>query len=95
MALVARIAAVLPIAGAVTAAVALTGAAVFTVAKAGCADPGHYVRHDNGVVELVGGCTDQQHLPVPSGRPQDRSTKDRGPDDGSNANTAGAGQYRP
>jgi hypothetical protein len=63
MALVARVATALPFAGAVAAAAALTGAAVFTVADAGCANPGQYVRHD-GVVELVGGCVDQSRLPV-------------------------------
>jgi hypothetical protein len=68
MALVARAAAALPFAGALAAAAALTGAAVFTVADAGCTHPGRYVQHD-GVVELVGGCVDQDRLPVPAARP--------------------------
>ncbi|GDY29911.1 hypothetical protein [Gandjariella thermophila] len=67
MALVARVATALPFAGAVAAAAALTGAAVFTVADAGCGNPGRYVRHD-GVVELVGGCVDTNRLPA-QGRP--------------------------
>ncbi|KAA2263239.1 hypothetical protein F0L68_10490 [Solihabitans fulvus] len=62
MALVGRVAAVLPLIGALTTAAALTGAAVFTVAQAGCSDPGHYVKRD-GVVELVGGCLDHRDLP--------------------------------
>jgi hypothetical protein len=63
MALVRRVAGVLPLVGAVTAAVALTGAAVFTVSQAGCADPGHYEQRD-GVVQLVGGCVDRAELPA-------------------------------
>ncbi|WP_375546540.1 hypothetical protein [Actinophytocola gossypii] len=45
------------------AAVALAGAAVYTVAQASCTDPGRYVRHDDGTVELVGSCVDPAHLP--------------------------------
>ncbi|SHG54981.1 hypothetical protein [Streptoalloteichus hindustanus] len=50
-----------PLVASLAAAVALAGAAVFTVARAGCADPGRYVSRD-GVVELVGGCVDHGDL---------------------------------
>ncbi|GAB1508356.1 hypothetical protein [Actinophytocola sp. KF-1] len=63
MAVGARVAGVLPLAGATLAAVALAGVAVFTVKEAGCGDPGHYVQHDDGQVELVGSCVDPEHLP--------------------------------
>jgi hypothetical protein len=63
MAVGARIAGVLPLAGATLAAVALGGVAVFTVQQAGCADPGQYVQRDDGQVELVGSCVDPKHLP--------------------------------
>ncbi len=63
MAVGARVAGVLPLAGATLAAVALAGVAVFTVKQAGCADPGHYIQHDDGQVELVGSCVDPEHLP--------------------------------
>jgi hypothetical protein len=65
MAVGSRVAGVLPLAGASLAAVALAGVAVYTVGKAGCADPGHYVQHDNGQVELVDSCLDPAHLPKP------------------------------
>ncbi|HET9142015.1 MAG TPA: hypothetical protein VFO68_21785 [Actinophytocola sp.] len=57
-----RVAGVLPLAGAMAAAMALAGVAVFTVTSAGCADSGHYVQRD-GAVELVGGCLDPADLP--------------------------------
>jgi hypothetical protein len=63
MAVGARVAGALPLAGATLAAVALAGVAVFTVQKAGCADPGQYVQRDDGQVELVGSCVDPEHLP--------------------------------
>ena len=63
MALAARVTAVLPLVGAVATAVALTGAAFFTVAHAGCADSGRFVERD-GVVEFVGGCVDSHELPA-------------------------------
>ncbi|WP_199441306.1 hypothetical protein [Umezawaea beigongshangensis] len=63
MALARRVAAVLPLAGAVATAVALTGAAVFTVAHAGCAESGYFEQRD-GVVEFVGGCVDGTNLPA-------------------------------
>ncbi|NUT46855.1 MAG: hypothetical protein HOV94_05965 [Saccharothrix sp.] len=63
MALAARVTAVLPLVGAVVTAAALTGAAFFTVAHAGCADTGRFVERD-GVVEFVGGCVDGHDLPT-------------------------------
>ncbi|MEU4744789.1 hypothetical protein AB0G02_30605 [Actinosynnema sp. NPDC023658] len=63
MGLAVRVTAVLPLVGAVATAVALTGAAFFTVAQAGCADTGRFVERD-GVVEFVGGCVDGNELPA-------------------------------
>jgi hypothetical protein len=63
MALAGRVAAVLPLVGAVVTAVALTGAAFFTVAQAGCHDSGHFEQH-NGTLQFVGGCVDGQQLPA-------------------------------
>ena len=63
MAVGARVAGALPVAGATLAALTLAGVAVFTVNQAGCADPGHYVQRDDGQVELVGSCVDPEHLP--------------------------------
>lgn len=63
MAVGARVAGALPLAGASLAAMALAGVAVFTVHQAGCADPGRYVQHDDGQVELVGSCVDPKQLP--------------------------------
>ena len=63
MAVGARVAGALPLAGATLAAVTLAGVAVFTVHQAGCADPGRYVQHDDGQVELVGSCVDPEQLP--------------------------------
>jgi hypothetical protein len=57
-----RVAGVLPLAGAMAAAMALAGVAVFTVTHAGCADAGHYVQQDR-TVELVGGCINPADLP--------------------------------
>jgi hypothetical protein len=45
-------------------AAALTAVAVLTVARAGCDDPGRYVRGPNGYV-LVGGCLAPGDLAVP------------------------------
>lgn len=49
----------------VTAGVAalLAGAAIFTADRAGCADPGSYVRVPGGV-QLIGGCLNSADLPV-------------------------------
>ena len=55
-----RSAGVLPIVAAVTSALALTGAAFFTVDSATCGDP-QYIRHDDHV-ELVGGCVNGSEL---------------------------------
>jgi len=63
MALAERVAAVLPLVGAVATAVALTGAAFFTVAHAGCQQGGRFEQRD-GVVEFVGGCVDGSDLPA-------------------------------
>lgn len=63
MAVGARVAGTLPLAGATLAAVALAGVAVFTVHNAGCADPGRYIQHDDGQVELVDSCVDSENLP--------------------------------
>jgi hypothetical protein len=58
------------LAGATVAAVALAGVAVFTVHQAGCGDPGRYVQHDDGQVELVGSCVDPEHLPPAPEEPE-------------------------
>ncbi|MGH3866337.1 MAG: hypothetical protein ACRDQ4_09430 [Pseudonocardiaceae bacterium] len=49
----------------VTAGVAavLAGAAVFTAQRAGCPEPGSYVRVPGGVA-LIGGCLNSADLPV-------------------------------
>ncbi|TCO58493.1 hypothetical protein [Actinocrispum wychmicini] len=59
---VTRAAGVMPLVGALTAAVALAGVAVFSASSAGCVSPGQYVQRD-GYIELVGGCVDPQRLP--------------------------------
>jgi hypothetical protein len=69
MAVGARVAGALPVAGATLAAVALAGIAVFTVHQAGCADPGRYVQRDDGQVELIGSCVDPAQLPPAPGTP--------------------------
>ena len=62
MAHVSRAAGVLPLLGAVVAAAALAGAAVFTVSQAACPDPGRYVQE--GVsLKVVGGCYSRDQLP--------------------------------
>jgi hypothetical protein len=72
MAVGARIAGALPLAGATLAAVTLAGVAVFTVHQAGCADPGQYVQRDDGQVELIGSCVDPEQLPPAPGQPRQR-----------------------
>ncbi|HWD01210.1 MAG TPA: hypothetical protein VG674_01930 [Amycolatopsis sp.] len=57
-----RSAGLLPLVFGVASAVALTGAAYFTVDAAGCGGQAQYIRHDNHV-ELVGGCVDGSELP--------------------------------
>jgi hypothetical protein len=71
MAVGARVAGALPLAGATLAAVTLAGVAVFTVHQAGCADPGRYIQHDDGQVELVGSCVDPEQLPPAPDEPAD------------------------
>jgi hypothetical protein len=62
MAHMARAAGVVPLVGAVVAAMALAGAAVFTVSQAACPDPGHFVQQ--GITaKLVGGCVSRDELP--------------------------------
>ncbi|GAA5158854.1 MULTISPECIES: hypothetical protein [Amycolatopsis] len=56
-----RSAGALPLVAAVTSALALTGAAFYTVDRASCGDPAQYIRHDNHI-ELVGGCVDGSEL---------------------------------
>ncbi|MDQ2584694.1 MULTISPECIES: hypothetical protein [Saccharothrix] len=63
MALAVRVTAVLPLVGVVATAAALTGAAFFSVAHAGCAETGRFVER-GGVVEFVGGCVDAEDLPT-------------------------------
>lgn len=58
-----RRAALAPMVATAAAAVLLSGAAVYTVQRSGCDDPGHYVT-TNGTVELVGGCLEPGDLPV-------------------------------
>jgi hypothetical protein len=58
-----RRAAVAPIVATLAAAALLSGAAVYTVDRAGCDDPGHYVRTGDSV-ELIGGCLEPGDLPV-------------------------------
>lgn len=55
-----RTATALPLAAALFSALALTGAAVYTVDRASCG-PGQYVRHGS-TIELVGGCVDGTEL---------------------------------
>ncbi len=52
----------IPLVTGIATATALSGAAVLTVASAGCEDPGRY-RVRGGVVELVGGCVTRQDFP--------------------------------
>jgi hypothetical protein len=56
-----RSAGLLPLVAGITSALALTGAAVYTVDRATCGDPAQYIRHDN-YVELVGGCVNGSDL---------------------------------
>jgi hypothetical protein len=53
---------VLPLLGAVVAAAALAGAAVFTVSEAACPHPGRYVQ-DGVSLQVVGGCYNRADLP--------------------------------
>ncbi|HET6501999.1 MAG TPA: hypothetical protein VFG87_14675 [Amycolatopsis sp.] len=58
---VTRSAGILPLVAAITSALALTGAAFYTVDRVTCAEGGQYIRHDNRI-ELVGGCVDGADL---------------------------------
>ena len=58
-----RRAALPPIVASLAAAGLLTGAAVYTVHRAGCEDPGRYVRIGE-TFELVGGCLEPGDLPI-------------------------------
>lgn len=57
-------AALAPIAATLAAAALLAGAAVLTVTRAECDDPGRYVQQSGGGYELVGGCLEPGDLPV-------------------------------
>lgn len=74
MAMGTRVSGILPVVGAVTSAVALTGLAFFAVAKAGCGDAGEYV-YTGGQLELVGGCVDPGELPPADEQPSEKSLK--------------------
>ena len=52
-----------PLVTGIAVATVLSGAAVFTVVRSGCDEPGTYRAHD-GVVELIGGCITPDDLPV-------------------------------
>lgn len=54
---------VTPLLAGVASAVALAGAAVFTVGHASCGDPGQYVRHADNV-HFIGGCVEGKDLPA-------------------------------
>jgi hypothetical protein len=58
-----RRAALAPVVATAAAALLLSGAALYTVQRSGCEDPGHYIT-TNGSVELVGGCLEPGDLPV-------------------------------
>jgi hypothetical protein len=59
---VTRLARTVPMLAAVASAMALTGAAFFTVQQAACGDPSAYIRHDSHI-ELIGGCVDGSDIP--------------------------------
>ncbi len=52
-----------PLVATAAAALLLSGAAIYTVDRAGCDEPGHYVVNGE-TVELVGGCLEPGDLPV-------------------------------
>jgi hypothetical protein len=79
-----RQAGLLPLVAGVASALALTGAAFYTVEQAGCGDPGQYIRHDSHI-ELVGSCVEGAKLPA-----ADPTQNQRGP-----ADAAGTSNYRP
>lgn len=53
---------VLPVVAGLASALALSGAAVYTVESVPCDDGGQYVRHAHST-ELIGGCVDGNQLP--------------------------------
>lgn len=60
-----RMVGTLSLAGVLAAATVLTGAALFTVNRAGCAAPGHYIRVGaTQQLELAGGCIHASDLPT-------------------------------
>ena len=79
-----RAAGALPLIAGVASALALTGAAFYTVEYAGCGEPGQYIRHDSHI-ELVGSCVAGAKLPA-----VDPTRNQRGP-----ADVAGTSNYRP
>jgi len=72
-----RRAALAPVVATLAAAALLSGAAVFTVERAGCDDPGRYV-HTGDTVELVGGCLEPGDLPVGPLAPAEQDTNQDG-----------------
>jgi hypothetical protein len=70
----------LPVLATAGVAALLAVAAVFTAYRAGCAEPGSYVRVPGGV-QLVGGCLNSADLPVapsPINQSPSPSVKTRG-----------------
>jgi hypothetical protein len=60
----------MPVVATAGVAALLAGAAVFTAQRAGCPEPGSYVRVPGGVA-LIGGCLNSADLPVaPPAAPQ-------------------------
>lgn len=68
----------LPVVASLTVAAALAGAALVTVSRAGCEDPGRYLRTGHGI-ELVGGCLAPGDLPVAPQAPQAPATEPEQP----------------
>ena len=74
MARLAPTAGTLPLVTGLAAATVLSGAAVFTVVRSGCDEPGRYQTRADGVVELVGGCLATKDLPVVPQQPAAHAT---------------------
>jgi len=72
-----RRAALAPVVATVAAAALLSGAAVYTVDRAACDDPGRYVRTGD-TIELVGGCLEPGDLPVGPPAPAQQDTHSNG-----------------
>lgn len=60
---------VLPVIAGLASALALSGAAVYTVEAMPCDDGGQYVRHAHSI-ELIGGCVGGDQLPNAPGKNQ-------------------------